>query len=309
MSYRWCSKMRFSGVESPSRQHLNGEDKNKIKQDPTYESQSCWVCKSENSDLNFPSEPLCLRPKTAHIQMLANVSWSEKIKNGLNFLPRAAYFQTRIGSWIVRRAAKVKVQMAILIWFTTQFDQIFLFIATSLHSDLNEENEHFNVWCHSISMTFNLFIGIRATAPKKLTFHCKEILVLIWIYVFCDDGWGDLGSEWRSRSFNGGFCWIREKVSVFSSGQVKQSSAVIFHGCELHSVTRAAHLCSPSISVIAYTIRACFIRGVWELPHLPCFHCTCHLYKMMTLMYSHPGPAVGATAGSLCSEREDVPSP
>lgn len=31
MSYRWCSKMRFSWVESPSSCHLNCEDKNIIK--------------------------------------------------------------------------------------------------------------------------------------------------------------------------------------------------------------------------------------------------------------------------------------
>lgn len=55
-------------------------------------------------------------------------------------------------------------------------------------------------------------------------FHCKEIIFHIWIYVFCDDGWGDLGSGRWSRSFNGGLCWIWGKVSVFS-GQVKQSSS------------------------------------------------------------------------------------
>lgn len=121
-------------------------------------------------------------------------------------------------------------------------------------------------------MTFTLFIGIRVTAAKKLTFRCKEIPFHIWIYVFCDDGWGDLGSERRSRSFDGGFCWIWGKVSVFfSSGQVEQSSTVIFHGRELHSVNRATHLRSPSTSAIAYTIRAALFGAPGNCPIFPVF--------------------------------------
>lgn len=84
---------------------------------------------------------------------------------------------------------------------------------------------------------------------------------------------------WMGRS------WVRKIVTVFEwrawldlgkgrcfwSVQVKQSSTVGFNGCELHSVNRAAHLGSPSISIIAYTIRAASFGESGNWPILPVF--------------------------------------
>lgn len=78
-----------------------------------------------------------------------------------------------------------------------------------------------------------------------------------------------------------------------------------FCGCEVHSMHDAAYLWPLSISFIdCIHNTCCLIWGVCELPHLPCFCCTCHLYKMMTcmtLIYSHPWSDILNRQLGLCA--------
>lgn len=98
------------------------------------------------------------------------------------------------------------------------------------------------------------------------------------------------------------------KGQCFLNFQVMQRSTVIF--CEVHSMHDAAYLWPPSISFIdCIHNTCCLIWGVWELPHLPCFHRTCHLFKMMTcmtLIYSPWSSMIRRTEPSqsgLCAPR------
>lgn len=141
-------------------------------------------------------------------------------------------------------------------------------------------------------MTFTLFIGIRAMAPKKLTFSCKEILFDMWIYVFCDDGWADLGSERRSRPFNGGFCWIWGKVSVFPAARWSGAPRFFFMAASF-TAWIAPLISAPRPSAPSHTRRARPYSGRLGIapPSLS------SLQNDDSDIYSRPGPAVSAAAG------------